>query len=287
MLDRDKGGAPAAEPMLTRTALITGANRGLGRELVLGLARSGIAVGLLGRSQPGLVAVAEEVAAAGGRAVVGLADVRDFGAVQAAIAAVQSELGGIDLLVNSAGVIDSVEVPVWQADPNDWWDVVETDLRGPFHLVRAVVPGMVERGAGRVINLSSGIGANDREIYSAYGAAKAGLFRLTGNLHLAGFARGLRAFEVSPGTVQTEMTAAMPVHAGRTDWTAPERVLDLVLAVAHGELDPWSGCFLRAGVDTVDSLRKAAQELADGSGAVPAPTRRLAVTPWSPTDPLA
>ena len=274
-------------PRPARTALVTGANRGLGRALALGLARSGIAVGLLGRSEAGLAAVAEEVARAGGRAAVGLADVRDFAAVQAAIGAVQAELGGIDLLVNSAGVIDSVEVPVWRADPEDWWDVVETDLRGPFHLVRAVVPGMVQRRAGRVIDLSSGIGANDREIYSAYGAAKAGLFRLTGNLHLAGFARGLRAFEISPGTVRTEMTAAMPVHAARTDWTAPERVLDLILAVARGELDAWSGCFLRAGVDTVDSLRKAAQELADDSGAVPVPTRRLAVTPWGGTDPLA
>ena len=269
------------------TALVTGANRGVGRELALGLARSGIAVGLLGRSQAGLAAVAEEVAAAGGRAAIGLADVRDFDAVQAAVNAVQGELGGIDLLVNSAGVIDSVEVPVWQADPDEWWDVVETDLRGPFHLVRAVVPGMIERGAGRVIDLSSGIGANDREIYSAYGAAKAGLFRLTGNLHLAGFARGVRAFEVSPGTVRTDMTAAMPVHAGRTDWTGPEPVLDLILAVARGELDAWSGCFLRAGVDTVDSLRKAAHELADGSAAVPPPIRRLAVNPWGPGDPLA
>jgi 3-oxoacyl-[acyl-carrier protein] reductase len=287
VLDRDQSGAPADEPRPARTALVTGANRGLGRELALGLARSGIAVGLLGRSETGLAAVAEQIAAAGGRAAIGLADVRDFEAVQAAVTAVQGELGGIDLLVNSAGVIDSVEVPVWEADPNEWWDVVETNLRGPFHLVRAVVPGMIERGAGRVVDLSSGIGANDREIYSAYGAAKAGLFRLAGNLHLAGFTRGIRAFEVSPGTVQTEMTAAMPVHAARTDWTAPQRVLDLILAVARGELDAWSGCFLRAGVDTVESLRKAAQELADGSGAVPAPTRRLAVTPWGPTDPLA
>ena len=189
--------------------------------------------------------------------------------------------------MNSAGVIEPVEVPVWQADPDNWWDVVETDLRGPFHLIRAVVPGMIERGGGRVIDLSSGAGAGDREVYSAYCAAKAGLFRLAGNLHLAGFARGIRAFELSPGTVQTDMTASMPMHADRTDWTAPQQVLDLVLAVAEGKLDAWSGCFLRSGVDTVDSLRKAAQELADGSGVVPAPNRRLAVIPWGPTDPLA
>jgi 3-oxoacyl-[acyl-carrier protein] reductase len=269
-----------------RTALVTGANRGLGRELALGLARSGIAVGLLGRSQPGLSAVADEIAASGGRAAVGTADVRDLAAVHAVVVAVQEQLGAVDLLVNGAGVIDPVEVPAWQADPGDWWDVVETDLRGPFHLVRAVVPGMIERGGGRVINLSSGAGANDREIYSAYCAAKAGLFRLTGNLHLAGYQQGLRAFEVSPGTVRTDMTASMPMHADRTDWAEPEWLVDLVLGVALGQLDAWSGCFLRSGVDTVESLRKAAQDLDDGSGSVPSPARRLTVVPWGPSDPL-
>lgn len=283
-------------PAPARTALVTGANRGLGREIALGLARSGVAIGVLGRSRPDLETVAQIRAArgranggddAGGRVGIGIADVRDFPTVQAAVADIQNQIGDLDLLVNSAGVIDPLEVPVWEADPNDWWDVVETDLRGPFHCVRAVVPGMIERGGGRVIDLNSGAGANDREIYSAYSAAKAGLFRLTGNLHLAGYQRGLRAFELAPGTVRTDMTASMPMHADRTDWTSPRAVVDLVVAVARGELDAWSGCFLRAGVDTVESLRKAAQELDNGSGTVPPPARRLTVTPWSPADPLA
>jgi 3-oxoacyl-[acyl-carrier protein] reductase len=270
----------------SRKALVTGANRGLGREIALGLGRSGVAVGLLGRSRPGLETVAEEIRSAGGQAGIGTADVRDFAAVEAAVTQIEQQLGGIDLLVNAAGVIDPVEVPAWEADPNDWWDVVETDLRGPFHFVRAAVPGMIERAGGRVINLNSGAGAMDREIYSAYCAAKAGLFRLTGNLHLAGYERGLRSFEVSPGTVRTDMTASMPMHANRTDWAQAQWLVDLVVAIAGGELDAWSGCFLRTGVDTAESLRKAAQELDDGSGTVPDPIRRLTVTPWGPSDPL-
>jgi NAD(P)-dependent dehydrogenase (short-subunit alcohol dehydrogenase family) len=190
----------------------------------------------------------------------------------------------VDLLVNNAGVIDPVEVPVWQADPGDWWDVVETDLRGPFHLVRAVVPGMVERGAGRVIGLNSSAGTTDRAIYSAYSAAKAGLFRITGNLHLAGFEAGLRAFEISPGTARTDMTAAMPLHRRRTEWTPPEALVDLVSAVARGELDAWSGCFLRAGVDTPASLREIADRQA--SGVVPVPARRLGLLRLGPDDPV-
>jgi 3-oxoacyl-[acyl-carrier protein] reductase len=281
------GPAPETAAVRSRTALVTGPNRGLGRAIALGLAESGVAVGLLGRSEPALRAVAKEITAAGGRAAVATADVRDFEAVTDAVAVIEDELGGVDLLVNSAGVIDPVEVPVWEADPDDWWDVVDIDLRGPFHLVRTVVPGMVERGAGRVVNLNSNAGAQDREIYSAYCAAKAGLFRITGNLHLAGYEHGLRAFEISPGTVQTDMTASMPMHADRTEWARPEWLVDLVLGVARGELDAWSGCFLRTGVDTVESLTKAAAELTDGTGApVPAPARRLNVIPWAPGDPL-
>ena len=274
------------DPRPTRTALVTGANRGLGRTMALGLARSGVAVGLVGRSGPGLTAVAEEITAAGGRAVVALADVRDLGLVRQAVAVVEDGLGPVDLLVNSAGVIDPVEVPVWEADPDDWWSVVEVDLRGPFHLVRAVVPGMIERGHGRVVNLNSNAGAQDREIYSAYCAAKAGLFRLTGNLNLAGNARGIRAFELSPGTMRSDMTASMPLHADRTEWADPAWLVDLLLGVARGDLDPWSGCFLRVGVDTVQSLTAAARGVSE-AGAVPSPLRRLTVTPWGAGDRLA
>jgi NAD(P)-dependent dehydrogenase (short-subunit alcohol dehydrogenase family) len=168
-------------------------------------------------------------------------------------------------------------VPIWQADPRTWWDVVETDLRGPFHCVRAVVPGMLTRGGGRVVDLSSGAGAGDREIYSAYCAAKAGLFRITGNLHLAGYSRGLRAFEVSPGSVRTDMTAGMAMHRDRTEWTPVERLVALVVAVAAGRLDAWSGRFLRAGVDDPDRLAALAPE---------GLARTLGVLPYGPDDPL-
>jgi 3-oxoacyl-[acyl-carrier protein] reductase len=282
-------------------ALVTGANRGLGRHLALGLGRAGFAVGLLGRSRPELEKVAAQLRAADSTAkaaaaattattattATATADVCDFDAVRAAVDEITGALGPIDLLVNNAGVIEPVEVPAWEADPAGWWDVVEVDLRGPFHLVRAVVPSMVERGSGRVIDLNSGAGANDRAIYSAYCAAKAGLFRLTGNLHLAGFDRGLRAFEISPGVVRTDMTASMALHTGRTEWTPSAALVDLVVAAGRGDLDAWSGCFLRADLDTPASLRAAAQELTGRPDrSVSAPARRLGVRPWGPADPL-
>jgi NAD(P)-dependent dehydrogenase (short-subunit alcohol dehydrogenase family) len=274
-------------PPPARTAVVTGANRGLGRALALGLAADGVAVGLLGRRRDALAAVAGEIRDAGGRAAVATADVRSYEATRSAVADVEAAFGGVDLLVNNAGVVDPVEVPVWEAEPEDWWDVVETDLRGPFHCVRAVVPGMLRRGGGRVIDLNSGAGARDREVYSAYCAAKAGLFRIGGSLHLAGFERGLRSFELSPNVVETDMTHSMPMHDGRSEWTPLETVVALAVAIARGEVDAWSGCFLRAGADTPESLAEAAAELTGAAKAqVPAPFRRLVVHPYGPSDPI-
>jgi 3-oxoacyl-[acyl-carrier protein] reductase len=273
------GGTPAA-----RVALVTGAGRGIGRAIALGLGRAGLDVALLGRSPAALEDVAAEVASHGVGASWAGADVRDFAQVNNAVERLEAALGDIDLLINNAGVIEPVEVPVWEAPPETWWHVVETDLRGPFHCVRAVVPGMVERGGGRVINLSSGVGADDRDVYSAYGAAKAGLFRITGSLHLAGYRQGLRAFEISPGVVRTDMTSMMASHANRRDWTPVERVVELVVAAAAGRLDAWSGAFLRAGVDTPESLDAA--ELRAGESGLPSRARRLGILPYSPEDPL-
>jgi 3-oxoacyl-[acyl-carrier protein] reductase len=274
------GGTPAA-----RVALVTGAGRGIGRAIAVGLGRAGLSVALLGRSPGALEDVAAEVASHGVGASWAGADVRDYAQVHNAVERLEAALGEVDLLINNAGVIEPVEVPVWDAGPETWWHVVETDLRGPFHCVHAVVPGMIARGGGRVINLSSGVGAGDRDIYSAYAAAKAGLFRITGSLHLAGYERGLRAFEISPGVVRTDMTATMSSHARREDWTPVEKIVELVVAAAAGRLDAWSGSFLRAGVDTPESLDAA--ELKAGESGLPPGARRLSVLPYGPDDPLA
>jgi 3-oxoacyl-[acyl-carrier protein] reductase len=273
------GPPPAVAP--STVALVTGAGRGLGRHIATALAGDGLAVGLLGRDAGRLRELEGDLLGSGLLARHAVADVRDFAQVERAVGELEAALGGIDLLVNNAGVIDPVEVPVWEADPGDWWAVVETNLRGPFHCVRAVVPGMVERGGGRVIDLNSGAGAADRDIYSAYCAAKAGLFRIGGNLHLAGYDRGLRSFELSPGHVVTDMTRSMALHEGRTEWTSPQQVTELVLAASRGDLDAWSGAYLRAGIDTPESLREVARQ-----GGAHRPARTLGVRPWGPADPI-
>jgi 3-oxoacyl-[acyl-carrier protein] reductase len=264
----------------SRTALVTGASRGLGRHLATGLVDAGLSLALLVRDRAAGERVAADLRprlADGARCGVVVADVTDHAQVEAAAREAVDALGPVDLLVNNAGVIEPTEVPAWEEDPATWRTVVEADLLGPFHCVRALVPAMVAQGAGRVVTVSSGAGATDRDVYSAYCAAKAGAFRLTGNLHLAGYDRGLRAFDVSPGVVRTDMTGAMAMHDGRTEWTDPHDLVDLVVAVAAGGLDAWSGRYLRAGVDTPASLRAAETGLDERA-------RRLRVQALGPDD---
>ncbi len=259
---------------------MTGASRGIGRAVAVGLAEAGLDVALLARDRAALADAAGEVRAAGRRAVVLAADVTDGAAVAAAVAAAEADLGGIDLLVNNAGAIDA-EVPLWEADPDEWWSVVEVDLRGPFLLGRAVIPGMLARGGGRVVDLASGASSNDMNGASAYNAAKTALARIGANLHVSGYAKGLRTFEVAPGVVQTEMTAGMTMHQGRTEWTPVELTVAMIAAIATGDLDAFSGCFLRVTHDDPGALRAAAATGAPGPGG-----RRLRVTRWGDTDPM-
>ena len=268
-----------ADADLTGTvALVTGASAGIGRYLVQGLAERGAVVAGLARSADRLTAAMDEVAAAtGARTLAVAADVTDPGAVRAAVDQVTAELGPVTLLVNNAGLIDAAEVPLWEADPAQWWSVVQSQVHGPFLLAHAVVPGMVAAGGGRVIGLGSGLGTRGSDVYSAYSAGKTAQMRITEGISLAGAAHGVRAFDLAPGVIDTAMTRAMPVHAGRTDWTAPADVVALAVAIAAGELDQWSGRFLRAGADDLAVLRSTTPE---------GTARQLRLRPYGDTDPI-
>jgi NAD(P)-dependent dehydrogenase (short-subunit alcohol dehydrogenase family) len=259
-------------------ALVTGASAGIGRYLAHGLAERGATVAGLARSGDRLVAAMDEVTdATGARTLAVAADVTDPAAVRAAVDQVVAELGPVTLLVNNAGLIDAAEVPLWEADPDQWWSVVESQVRGPFLLAHAVVPGMVAAGGGRVIGLGSGLGTRGSDVYSAYSAGKSAQMRITEGIELAGAAHGVRAFDLAPGVIDTGMTRAMPVHDGRTEWTRPEDVVALAVAIAAGELDQWSGRFLRAGADDLDTLRRTTPE---------GTARQLRLRPYGDTDPI-
>lgn len=262
-----------------RVAMVTGASRGIGAAIARALANRGYAVCLLARDGAAAAGVASEIGARGGRAVARSLDVTDEAAVGEATEAALSLWGRIDVLVNNAGLIER-EVPLWEADVEQWWSVITTNVRGPFLMTRAVVPHMLAAGGGRVVNLNSGAGTAERAELSAYCASKSALARITGSTHLAGWAQGIRAFDLAPGHVRTEMTLSMDLHRGRTEWTDPAQVTDLVLAMAGGELDAWSGRFVRAGADTPATLRERAGLGMDHDA------RTLRLRPWGATDPL-
>jgi 3-oxoacyl-[acyl-carrier protein] reductase len=260
-------------------ALITGASTGIGRHLVEGLARRGMAVAGLARGEDRLRTAMDEVAAATGtRTLAVAADVTDRASVEAAVAEVVEKLGSVDLLVNNAGLIDEFEVPLWEADPDQWWTVVESHIKGSFLLCRAVVPWMVLRNRGRIVNIASGQSVRMHPDYSAYGVAKTGLLRITEALAGALDGTDVCAFDVAPGVVETAMTTSMSMWKGFTDWTPPERVVELIAAIAAGELDQWSGRLIRAGKDDVATLRGLTP---DGD------VRRLRLRPYGDTDPVA
>lgn len=250
-------------------AVVTGASRGIGAHLSRGLAAAGWTVVGLSRSGQGMPAGVRAAAC----------DVTDAESVEQTVGAVLAEHGRIHLLVNNAGLVEP-EVPLWDSDVDTWWQVVVTNVRGPYLMTRAVAPAMIEQGGGRVVNLNSGAATRADGLLTAYTASKSALARLTGGTTQAGRAHDLLAFDLAPGVVETDMTHSMRMHEGRTAWTDPEDVVALLLAVADGELDAFAGRMVRAGADSLATLRAKAAE------GLPEPARTLRLQPWGPDDPL-
>ena len=186
------------------TALVTGGGRGLGRAIAQALGSAGAAVAIAARSPDELAAALTALRAAGTTAVALQVDVTDRAAVEAIVEQTERELGPIDLLVNNAGTCNAI-APVWEVDPDVWWHEVEIHLRGSFLCARAVVPGMIARGRGRIINMASGVGLLPFPFTSAYSCGKAALMRLTDSLAVSTRALGVHVFAISPGNVRTAM----------------------------------------------------------------------------------
>ncbi|WP_042382803.1 SDR family NAD(P)-dependent oxidoreductase [Streptacidiphilus melanogenes] len=264
-----------------RSGLVTGAGRGIGREIALGLAAEGMNLALLGRHSATLTETLHACVRHGVKCVALAADVAHPGQVKAAVDSVRRDLGGIDLLVNNAGQVDRAEVPLWEADQAQWWQVVETNLRGPFNLLHSVLPGMVERGSGRVVNLNSGFALRPDGRYTAYATSKAALLRLSDNLAETLRPHGVTILDISPGAVATEMTANMPMFADMVHWGSIPYLVATVVDAARGRLDPLHGRFLHLGRDDLEALLRDAELIRERDA------RTLRLRPYGDEDPLA
>jgi len=279
-------------------ALITGGGRGIGRLLAQALAGRGMAVGLVARSADELAETVELVGRAGGTAAAAPADVTDRDALAGALAELRRRLGPVDLLVNNAGIVGPVG-PLWLADPQDWWTTMDVNLRGLLLTTQLVVPEMVARGRGRIINMTSQAGTYRWPLVSAYSVSKAAVVKLTENLAHEVGRHGVRVFSVHPGLLPIGMSedfaARAPVDAYQTqvrDWAQrelaegrgaePGQAVDLILRLAAGDGDALSGRHLSVHDDLDDVLDRLA-EVRAGDLYVMRPerltTRRSGLTP--------
>ena len=187
-----------------KIALVTGASRGLGEGAARALAAAGASVMLVARDGALAATVARDIAGHGGRVEATACDVSDYAAVEKVVAATKARLVGLDILVNNAGVIEPI-AEVATSDPKVWANNITINLVGAYNVVRAVLPDMLAKGGGTIVNVSSGAAYRPLEGWSAYCAGKAGLAMLTRSIELETKGKGIRVFGFSPGTIDTEM----------------------------------------------------------------------------------
>ena len=189
-----------------RTALVTGASRGIGRSIALRFAEEGARVALVARTENQLAETARGVEKYGVACAPIAADVRVPEAAAAAVEKAERELGPIDILVNNAGVF--LWKPFLEVSPDDWEDVLATNLTGAANFCRAVLPGMVQRRRGRIVNVSSIHGMRGDANLAAHSAAKFGLIGLTQSLAREFRTHNIAVNAVSPGTVENRIDEA-------------------------------------------------------------------------------
>jgi 3-oxoacyl-[acyl-carrier protein] reductase len=192
-----------------RVALVTGGSRGIGQAIAVELARAGAAVAFTYRSHPaGAEETAKRIGELGGRALAVACDVADSAAVDALVAKVLAELGGLDIAVNNAGV--ARDQLILRMKPEDFDAVIATNLRGTWNVCRAVARPMLKARGGRIINLSSVVGRMGNPGQTNYAASKGGVEALTRSLARELGSRGITVNAVAPGFIDTEMTAELP-----------------------------------------------------------------------------
>ena len=259
------------ESLKGQVAIITGGSRGIGLAIAQAFVAEGTAVALVARSEAALRTASETIQTAGGRAIALPADVTDQRAVDWVVEETVKRLGPVDILINNAGSASAIG-PIWEVAAETWWHDVTTNLLGTFLCSRGVLPGMIARHRGRIINVVSAFGiptspeSAPSPYASAYSSSKAGVMVLTHSLATMAEPHGVRVFGLRPGFVRTAMLEEGARSPAGKRWVPEvQALLDSgrlapaglaarwVTFLASGEADDLSGRVLSVAYD-MDTL---------------------------------
>ena len=242
-----------ADDLEGQVALVTGGGRGIGANIARELADAGARVAVAARTRTQVDDVAREIGGLGLEV-----DVSDRAAVERMVAETERKLGPIELLVANAGIGSGEGEGAWTVEPEEWWRTLEVNVLGVYLCCRAVIPGMIERGGGRIVITGSGAAYLPGTKQSAYAASKAAVGRFGEILTQQLAAYGIPVFVFSPGLVQTEMTGDFGPNA---PWTPPQLAPRLVRVLASGRADALAGRYLHAEHDDIEELIRRADEI--------------------------
>ncbi|SFL27835.1 SDR family oxidoreductase [Shimia haliotis] len=227
-----------------KTVMITGASRGIGESAAREFAAAGANVVLTARGAAAIEAIAADI---GDAALAVTCDVADYAQVEAAVNAAVKAFGGVDILINNAGVVEPIS-HIDQSIPADWGQVIDINLKGVYHGMRAVMPLMEKAGGGSILTISSGAAHGPVEAWSHYCASKAAANMLTRCVHKEAGEKGIRAIGLSPGTVATQMQREIKASGinpvSKLEWSdhiPPEWPAKCLLWMCSSEADDWLG----------------------------------------------
>lgn len=212
-----------------KNALITGAGKGIGKAIALALAKEGVNVILVARTQEEIDSVAAKVRSLRVKALAITADVADINSVNAAVTKALAEFGTIDILINNAGI--AAFGKFLELEPTDWERIIQVNLMGTYYVTRAVLPNMIERQTGDIINISSTAGLSGNALTSAYSASKFAVLGLTESLMQEVRKHNIRVTALTPSTVATDMAKELKLTDGNPETVMQaEDMAELIIA---------------------------------------------------------
>ncbi len=213
-----------------KVAFVTGAGRGIGKAVALALASEGVNIGLLARTEADLKEVVSEVEGLGVKAAYVAVDVSSQEEVEEAVKKITGELGKADILINNAGI--GKFATLLDMDPKEWKRIIDVNLMGPYYVTRAVLPQLIEKNRGDIINISSTNGLSGAATSSAYSASKFGLIGLTESLAQEVRRNNIRVTALTPSTVATELAINTNLIAENKDekYMQPEDIAEFIVS---------------------------------------------------------